>query len=76
MNFKLAALVLVPWEQRKGREEQNMSFNDSSVNVLEGKIKNSLRDKQMRDYIRIFADSVVQNNEYQKRELSHTHTKL
>ena len=40
-----------------------MSFNDSSVNVLKGKIKNSLRDKQMRDYIRILADSVVQNNE-------------
>ena len=53
-----------------------MSFNDSSVNVLKGKIKNSLRDKQMRDYIRILADSIVQNNECQKRELSHTHTKL
>ena len=45
-----------------------MSFNDSSVNVLKGKIKNSLRDKQMRDYIRILADSVVQNNECQKRD--------
>ena len=37
-----------------------------------------LQDKQMRDYIRIL-DNVVQNNECQKRGLSHishTHTKL